>query len=111
MTGKEARICIILRVENGVLFHVSSLLSFHMVSFSYPFLMNCQERLQEDISGGRKPARYCTTTSLGTGLSFCTSTCFFKAKKCFSLRAVVLTPLDLDKKTRAMLKISDKMEL
>lgn len=76
-----------------------------MTALSDPLLVNHQERLQRDISGGPKPARYCTTTSLGTALSLCPSTYFFKAVKCFSsLGSVVLTPLDLDRKTTAMLK-------
>lgn len=63
------------------------------------------------ISGRPTPTHYCTATSLRTMYSFCTSTCFFKAIKCSSPGSVVLTPLDLDRKTRAVLKISDEMEL
>lgn len=80
--GKQARNHNLLRTENGVLPSVSSLLGFCMTSLSDPLLVNHQARLQQDISGGPKPAHYCTTTSLGTVLSLCPSTYFFKAIKC-----------------------------
>lgn len=67
--GKQARNHILVRIENGVLSSVSSLLSFHMTSFSDPLLVSYQERVQ-NISGGPKPVHYCTTTSSGIVLPF-----------------------------------------
>lgn len=48
---------------------VSSLLSFSRTPLYDPLLVNHQERLRQDISGGPKPPRRCTATSLGTMLS------------------------------------------
>lgn len=115
-TGKQARNHVLHRTQNGVLSSVFPLL------FPLDFTSGSSPREPPGKSARRHQwwTKACTLLHnhfFGHVLSFCTSTCSFKAIKCFyfvfffPLGSVVLTPLDLDRKTTAMLKISDEMEL